>query len=54
MLEPGVCDIIVCSKYAMKPAGAGRLADPGGVEGTPGAFRGSIPSGEWEIYCLVE
>ena len=47
MLEPGVCDIIVCSKYAMKPAGAGLLAVPGGVDGTPGgASRGSVPCGE--------
>ena len=30
----------------MKPAGAGLLAVPGGVEGTPGASRGSVPCGE--------
>ena len=47
ILVPGVCDIIVCSKYAMKPAGAGLLAVPGGVDGTPGgASRGSVPCGE--------
>ena len=46
MLDPGVCDIIVLSKYAMKPAGAGLLAVPGGVEGTPGCPRGSVSCGE--------